>query len=153
MRADLEPEKIWGLSCACWSRRALMCRQADYLQPDCVLFSDKCSAINEFCVTRRIANASIAMAIRTADHNRLSQAVQRAEKESSWAGPMETNLSSIAGCWLVNIFPTVMCYMATCTDTVEDKTSSLETQRCVGVWPGAPPLQGQIGVKPLYQED
>lgn len=71
-----------------------MCRQADYLQPDCLLFSDKCSAINEFCGTRRSANVAVAMATGTADPNRLS----RGEKETSRTVPTEVGLSSAAGC-------------------------------------------------------
>lgn len=138
--ADLEA------SCARWNRRALMCRQADYLQPDCLLFSDKCSAINEFCVTRRSANVAVAMATGTADPNRLS----RGEKETSRTVPTEVGLSSAAGCWLVERCATVLCYVHRHRWGQERLSEEHTDESGSGVpGPGAPPLQGQIGVKSL----
>lgn len=64
-----------------------MCRQADYSQPDCVLFSDKCSAINESCISRRSANTGVTMEMTTTDYHKV---IEWAEKEPGQAGPGRT---------------------------------------------------------------
>lgn len=123
-----------------------MCRQADYLQPDCVLFSDKCSAINEFCVTRRSANAAVAVTTKTADPNRLS----RGEKETNRTAPTKVGLSRTAGCWLVERGATVLCCMRRHGWRQERLSEKHTDESGSGLpCPGAPPLQGQIGVKSL----
>lgn len=97
------------------------------LQADCVLVSDKCSATNEFCETRRSANVAVAMATGTADPNRLS----RGETRDEPARTQRTGLLDAA--WWGE-------------DKKEDTDAPGEPD------PAAPPLQGQIGVKSLCPE-
>lgn len=121
MRADLEPKRFWRLSGARWGRRALMCRQADYSQPDCVLFSDKCSAINESCVSRRSANVAVTMAMTTTDCHK---AIQRAEKEPGRTSPTGMDLSTVADWRKSPRAPTPL----------RTRTPFPQTWRWVGVW-------------------
>lgn len=153
MRADLEAKQLWRVSRARRGRRASMCRQADYLQPDCLLFSDKCSAINEFCVTRRSANAAIAMATRTPDHNRLPQGDSVGRERESRAGtyhPEWTYPLLLDADW--GKASPLSC--TACADATEDKSAFLTNAGMSWdlVWlaPDPLPTQGQIGVKSLY---
>lgn len=128
----------------CWNRRASMCRQADCLQPVWVLFSDKCSVNNEFCVTTRSANVGVAVATRAADPNRLS----RGEKETNRTVRTKVGISSAAGCWLVERRAAVSrCRHGRGQERLSEQHTDESGSGLPG--PGAPPLQGQIGVKSL----
>lgn len=95
-----------------------MCRQADYSQRDCVLFSDKCSAIKEFCVTRRSAICK-----RLPRRRRMPTGYLEARKRRT--GPTRAYPALLdPDCW--NAAPQAR---APCTVAAEDKKGFLRSAR------------------------